>query len=76
MNFTGIPVGLTVTFDSSSDHNDSDKISYPRCTYFDCADVEPPSFDIEQYVDCVNNFNCISPYLNCEGETRVPISMK
>ena len=59
-----------------SDPNDSDKISDSRCDYFDYSDVEPSLFDTEQYVECVDNFNYISPNFNCEGKTWFSTSMK
>ena len=53
MNYSGAPVGPTVTFDEMSDHNNSDKTSDPYCAYFDCSDTKSSSFDTEQYFECV-----------------------
>ena len=76
MNFAGVLMGPTVTFDEMSNPNDSDKISDSRCAYYDCSDAEPSSFDTEQYVDYADNFSHISPDFNCEGEIWFPTSMK
>ena len=65
MNLVGVPVDSTVTFDEFSDPNDSDKISDPRCAYFDCSDNESYSFDKEQYFDCIDNFSYSSDF-NCK----------
>ena len=58
-------MGPKVTFDGLSDPNDSDKISDPRCDYFDCSDAEFSSFNKEQHFDCIDNFS-YSPDFTCE----------
>ena len=67
INFTAIPVNLTITTSRISDTFDSDRIKNYACAYAYSSDVCPSLSDSEKYFDCIDEISYLSPDFICEG---------